>query len=81
MTLADFNSAPVVSAGAYAPPRPLGGAARQPPAAGGYGSRSRPANDEDILLNLPRGPAGYDPDESSRGGLGGAFKEYGGNRG
>lgn len=70
MSLADFNSG--ATTGSYKARGPSGGAYSS-----GYG-RSKP-NDDDILSQLPKGPAGYVQEE--QGGIGGGFKEYGGNRG
>eukprot|EP00798_Chlamydomonas_sp_ICE-L_P032786 gene32786-33851_t len=48
-------------------------------------SNSASLNDKDILANLPSGPRPRDPNEPedapARGGMGGGFKEYGGDRG
>ena len=71
MSLADFNT------GAYKAPVPAGGGGAYR-AGAGYG-RPKP-NDDEILNMLPKGPSGYSQEDSS-GGIGGGFKEYGGNRG
>ncbi len=51
------------------------------PAGGGAyrAGPGRPTNDKALVDMLPKGPAGYAQEDT--GGLGGAFKEYGGNRG
>jgi len=41
---------------------------------------AKPVSDADILASLPSGPRARDDDEP-RSGMGGAFREYGGDRG
>jgi hypothetical protein len=78
MSLSDFQSA-APSTGVFKPRAAFaaGGASRAPLG----GGNSFLSNDDAVLKNLPKGPAGYDPEEASNNRLGGGFKEYGGNRG
>lgn len=71
----------------------LGEAVKQPPARGKKskgvkmdlaafqaGSRRAPVSDKELLLQLPKGSSGLPKEERESGALGGAFREYGGNR-
>lgn len=42
--------------------------------------RSRQLSDKEILMQLPKGSSGLPKEEGAKG-LGGGFKDYGGNRG
>lgn len=42
--------------------------------------RSRQLSDKEILLQLPKGSSGLPKEERDSKGLGGGFKDYGGNR-
>ena len=61
-----------LSLGAFLAGGAAGGGARQ--------SARAPADDSSLLLNLPKGSSGIRDTDREAGGLGGAFKEYGGQR-
>jgi hypothetical protein len=44
------------------------------------GSRSRQLSDKELLQQLPKGSSGLPKEEREGGALGGAFRDYGGNR-
>jgi hypothetical protein len=57
-------------------------AAPSTPAGGGYRAPSSRGVPDDVLLQLPTGPRMRDPnEEEGKPGLGGAFRDYGGDRG
>ncbi len=48
---------------------------------GGGAANRAPVDDKSILLSLPKGSSGLPREERESGGLGGAFRDYGGDRG